>query len=76
MVVLIVLGPDKIPELARGLGSVMRDMRKVANDFTRELTGEDETVSQRPAQKVCPFCSGLNPLGAIYCSHCGKSLAA
>ena len=73
-VVLIVLGPDKIPELARGMGKVMRDVRGIADDFTHELTGDSNPTARRPAQRVCPHCSGLNPLGTLFCGHCGQSL--
>ena len=40
-VALIVLGPDRLPEMARKIGKGMRDVRRAANDFTRELHIEE-----------------------------------
>src|SRR5580698_7387501 len=33
IVVLVVLGPNKLPELARGLGKLMAEFRKASTDF-------------------------------------------
>lgn len=33
VVVLIVFGPQKLPELARGLGKLMAELRKASSDF-------------------------------------------
>ena len=40
-VALIVLGPDKLPTVARKLGKSVRDLRRAANDFTREMDLQD-----------------------------------
>ena len=33
VVVLVVFGPQKLPELARGLGKLMAEFRKASTDF-------------------------------------------
>jgi sec-independent protein translocase protein TatB len=40
MVVLVVFGPHKLPELARGLGKLMAEFRKASTDF--KLAFEEE----------------------------------
>jgi len=49
-VVLLVFGPKRIPEVARGLGKGMRELRRISNDFQREinLADLDEPVERRP----------------------------
>jgi Sec-independent protein translocase protein TatA len=43
---LLLLGPKKIPELARTLGKVMRDLQAAADDVKRELTTPVEDVKR------------------------------
>ena len=40
LVVFLVFGPDKMPEIARKIGKVMNDMKKASNDLTREFRQE------------------------------------
>src|SRR5688500_1573452 len=45
-VALLVLGPSKLPELARGLGKGLREFRKATEDF--KSTIEDEAYKPEP----------------------------
>ena len=46
LVVLIVVGPEKLPKLARTLGSSMRQFRKAMRNLTYEMeTAPDETAA-------------------------------
>jgi len=36
---LLLFGPKKLPELARGFGKAMRELQKAKEDFQREITG-------------------------------------
>ncbi len=38
LVVVMFFGADKIPEIARGLGKGIRDVKNAANDVKREIT--------------------------------------
>lgn len=39
-VALLIFGPGKLPEMARTLGRISRQLRKVVSDATQELTAE------------------------------------
>jgi len=41
-VVLLVFGADRIPEIARGLGKVMRQIKDATNDIKSEITKSAE----------------------------------
>lgn len=41
LVVLIVFGPRRIPEIARGLGRGMRELQRLSTEFQRELNIAD-----------------------------------
>jgi Tat protein translocase TatB subunit len=50
IVALIVLGPGKLPEIARNIGKTVRALRKTTSDLTsavtRELNAEEERLSE------------------------------
>lgn len=50
-VVLLVFGPKRIPEVSRGLGKGMREIRRVTTEFQRELNleGDSERPTSPPA---------------------------
>ncbi|MFQ5329196.1 MAG: Sec-independent protein translocase protein TatB [Thermodesulfobacteriota bacterium] len=41
VIALIVLGPDKLPELAKALGRAMREFRSATDDIKRSVSGID-----------------------------------
>lgn len=45
LVILVLFGADKLPEIARGLGKGMRDFRKATDDIRREF--EESTSDLR-----------------------------
>jgi sec-independent protein translocase protein TatA len=47
IVVLLLFGPKKIPELARGLGRGLQEFKKAAEDVKKELTVEEDFKSIR-----------------------------
>lgn len=51
LVILIVFGPQRLPEMARKAGELVRKARGMANDLRRELEGEFGDVTQ-PLKEV------------------------
>lgn len=51
IVVLVVFGPQKLPELARGLGKLMAEFRKASTDF-RSAFEEEMRDLERQAREV------------------------
>ncbi len=58
IVILLLFGAKKLPELARGVGKSMGEFKKAREEFEREITrsedevrkpGEDKTVRVKPA---------------------------
>jgi len=47
VIVLILFGPKKLPELARGLGQSIREFKKGANDIKQEF---EQVVNEEPAK--------------------------
>ncbi len=42
VLVLLLFGPDKLPELAKMLGKGMREIRKASDEFRRQLKIDDD----------------------------------
>jgi TatA/E family protein of Tat protein translocase len=53
VVALLVLGPKKLPEIARSLGRGMAEFRRASNEFTRTLSASlDEPPPAPPKPSV------------------------
>ena len=48
VVALLVLGPGRVPEIARTLGKTMRAIKKASADLTTNITRELETTQNEP----------------------------
>lgn len=49
IIVLLLFGAKKIPELARGLGKSMGEFKKAREDFEREITRSEDEVRIKEA---------------------------
>jgi Tat protein translocase TatB subunit len=50
VVVLVVFGPQKLPELARGLGKIMAEFRKASTDFRSAFEEEMREMERQTLQ--------------------------
>ncbi len=61
VIVLILFGAKKLPELARGMGQAIREFNKAKDEFEREITKPGtEVVVKEPKEKLAH-----NPPAAI-----------
>jgi Tat protein translocase TatB subunit len=54
VVALIVLGPQKLPEIARKLGKGFAEFRRASEDLRRSILMEDETRQRPPFTDAFP----------------------
>jgi sec-independent protein translocase protein TatA len=47
VIALVVIGPQKLPELARSLGKGLAEFKKAKNDFTRNLEEEASAAAEK-----------------------------
>jgi len=66
LLALVVVGPKKLPELARQLGKYMAEFKRASNEFKRQLEDEmlnieleERAKKAQEAQKVLPAESNL-----------------
>jgi TatA/E family protein of Tat protein translocase len=48
VVALVVLGPKRLPEIARSLGRGMAEFRRASNEFSRTISASIEETPQPP----------------------------
>ena len=68
LVIVVLFGPDKIPQIARDLGQGVRKMRGAMDDIKTEIMKEtDNPVSeiQREIEKVKEAARDFNPMNEI-----------
>jgi sec-independent protein translocase protein TatA len=46
LAILVLFGADKLPELARGLGKGMREMKKASDEIKREIENQASDVTK------------------------------
>jgi len=51
VVVLLLFGAKKLPELARGVGKSMGEFKKAREEFEREITRSEEEVRSEDSEK-------------------------
>ena len=55
LIILVLFGARKLPELARGMGQAIREFQKAKDEFSDELHKADKTdVAARPASSTVP----------------------
>ncbi len=62
VIALVVIGPDKFPDFARMLGKGIKDLRKAANDMSREFR---ENVAEPLDEAKKPFEEALEPFQEV-----------
>lgn len=50
MIVLLLFGAKRLPELARGLGQAINEFNKAKDDVQRQIARADEPVVKRPEE--------------------------
>jgi sec-independent protein translocase protein TatA len=73
LVVLVLFGAKKIPEIAQGFGKGIREFRKASREVQEEIES-DESKTGVAEKLACPHC--LTPIakGTKFYPSCGKSL--
>jgi sec-independent protein translocase protein TatA len=61
LVVLIVFGPGRLPELGGAVGKAMREFRKATSELTNEVKASVEAKPETPAPSAPPAASTTTP---------------
>lgn len=83
VIVLIIFGPGKLPNVGNALGKSIREFKKASRE--EDGTGTTGTAATGPMLTLatpsigqtiaCKACDRENAGGALFCTNCGGSLA-
>ena len=68
VIVIIIFGANRLPQLGQGIGSAIRNFKNATTDET------DARESAPPAQLTCKSCATVNPADSRFCRKCGHAL--
>ena len=54
VIALLVIGPHKLPELAKSLGKGLAEFKKATDDFQRNIQEESRKAEEKPAPPATP----------------------
>ena len=54
LMVLIIFGPGRLPELGGAVGKAMREFRKATSELTAEVTGAAQAAKSEPPTETTP----------------------
>ena|SRR5579884_431754 len=92
VIVLLIFGPGKLPELGKAVGDGLRELKKATSNEDAAAASQHAatTTTVAPvtpvttvaptaptlATRPCPSCQGAVPVGDRFCGHCGASVEA
>jgi len=71
VIVLIMFGANRLPQIARSLGSSLKEFKKGIN----EGQAEDISVPRESRQRMCEQCKNSLEADWTHCPRCGTALA-
>ncbi|HEU0265377.1 MAG TPA: Sec-independent protein translocase protein TatB [Geobacterales bacterium] len=81
VIALIVLGPDKLPEIARSLGKGLNELKRATDDFRNQMDeeqrqlGEKERLAREAAEKEAALAQESLPPAEGAVTEAGKENA-
>lgn len=76
LIVLILFGPRRLPELGESIGRAIKSFKKAHDDADQITKTEEGTAGPQTQAPTCPSCQ--KPVGGdfAFCPHCGHKLKA
>jgi sec-independent protein translocase protein TatA len=84
VIVLLIFGPGKLPELGKAMGDGLRELKKATSgDQEKETQAAASTAAATTtatvtpiasATRTCPNCRGTVAVGDKFCGNCGASM--
>lgn len=76
LIVLILFGPRRLPELGESIGRAIKSFKKAHDDADQITKTEEGAAGAQTQAPTCPGCQ--KPVGGdfAFCPHCGHKLKA
>jgi TatA/E family protein of Tat protein translocase len=67
VIVLVVFGPGKLPQLGKAVGDSLRDFKKAVGPEA----SADSTIALEPGMRLCTQCRKPTSITGRFCGECG-----
>jgi sec-independent protein translocase protein TatA len=77
VIVLLIFGPGKLPELGKAMGDGLRELKKATGNEEQKAAESGTataTVTPIASARVCPSCRSSVAAGDKFCGNCGASM--
>ena len=75
VIVLLIFGPGKLPELGKAVGDGLRELKKATEGDPRAASTAAASSTSAPAARTCPNCHAGVSAADKFCGTCGKALS-
>jgi sec-independent protein translocase protein TatA len=75
VIALLVIGPHKLPELAKSLGKGLAEFKKASEDFQRNIQEEARKVDEKPAAPAEQVAASIEKERVITAENVGQKAA-
>jgi sec-independent protein translocase protein TatA len=78
VIVLLIFGPSKLPELGKAVGDGLRELKKATEGDTHAASttaGTAAAPATATAARTCPNCQASVAATDKFCGTCGKTLS-
>jgi sec-independent protein translocase protein TatA len=83
VIVLLIFGPGKLPELGKSLGDGIRELKKATTGEEEPAKASTSTTTATAtaahpgvaSARLCPSCNNAVSSTDKFCGHCGAALA-
>jgi sec-independent protein translocase protein TatA len=77
VIILIIFGPGKLPQLGKAIGDGVRELKRASTD-EGHAPAKDAHTPAEPAQteRRCPQCRGPVSAGNHFCGGCGAEITS
>ena len=73
VIVLMVFGPGKLPDLGRSLGEGMRELKKASADVSADSLASAPAASSTTGER-CSACGSAVASRTRFCGYCGQEV--
>jgi sec-independent protein translocase protein TatA len=77
VIVLLIFGPGKLPELGKAVGDGLRELKKATTGSETEGTTQAATTTGNgvaAGTRPCPRCNAAVPANDKFCGVCGNAM--
>ena len=74
VIVLLIFGPGKLPDLGRAIGDSMREFKRATSDLTADHSSTSKLEPKAASSAACRKCQAPMAADSRFCGACGAEI--